>query len=142
MVHPSHVVKQDGTLFSQLVRYTLSGGIAIVVTLAVYAAGWRILAALGARGDYLIADVIGWMAGMLVNYMLSRRWVFTGQRRMHGAQEFLVFASVGLMGLGWSQLGLRLLVGRWSLHRDLAKLIMAAAVFVWNFGARRALMVR
>jgi putative flippase GtrA len=124
-------------------RYAVSGGIAMAVTMAVYAAGWRLLAALGVRGDYLLADAAGWAAGMCVNYSLSSRWVF----RRSGAskapvREFSVFALIGLVGLGWSQLGLWLLVGRWGMQRDLAKLIMIGAVFAWNFSVRRAWLLR
>lgn len=139
----SDVLKPSGTLFHQLIRYALAGGAATAVTMAVYAAGWRLLARLGVRGDYLIADAAGWAAGMTVNYWLSRRWVFESRRLDGGrGREFLLFAVIGLAGLGWSQLGLWGLVGGLRVHRDLAKVVMIGLVFAWNFMVRRALLFR
>jgi putative flippase GtrA len=127
----------------QLARYAVSGGIAALVTLAVYAAAWRLLASAGVRWDYLLADAIGWAAGMVVNYVLSSRWVFQRAGTPTApVRDFSVFALIGLVGLGWSQLGLWVLIGRWGAQRDLAKLTMIAVVFAWNFAARRAWLLR
>ena len=130
-------------LAGQFIRYALSGAVAMLVTLAIYATGWRLLARLGVPGDYLFADVAGWFGGMLVIYTLSCRWVFE-QRRLAGRRggELAMFILIGLVGLLWSQLGLWGLVGKLGVQRDLAKLIMAAVVFLWNFSVRRAVLFR
>jgi putative flippase GtrA len=136
-------MRQAGTIGRQVLRYAVTGGIAMVVTMIVYAAGWRILTAAGVRGDYLLADVAGWAAGMSVNYVLSSRWVFQRPGASKApVREFSIFALIGLIGLVWSQLGLWMLVGRWGVQRDLAKLIMIGAVFAWNFSIRRAWLLR
>lgn len=136
-------VRPNGQLMGELVRYTLSGGVAMLVTLAIYAVGWRLLMRCGVRGDYLVADAAGWAGGMAVNYWLSRRWVFSRRRLADRPdQEFLLFAAIGLAGLAWSQLGLWGLVGGLQVQRDLAKLIMIGVVFAWNFFARRAWLFR
>ena len=126
----------------QLLRYTVTGGIAMAVSFAVYAAGWRMLSRLGVRGDYLLADLAAWFAGMVVNYRLSAGWVFERRSSMSPATEFTAFAAIGLIGLGWSQLALWGLVGGLGVQRDLAKVVAAAIVFVWNFTMRKTVLFR
>lgn len=136
-------MKPSDQLLDQLLRYGMSASVAMATTFAIYTVGWRLLARLGVRGDYLLADVAAWAGGMAVNYGLSRRWVFHGSRTPDGSlREFGLFAAIGLAGLAWSQLGLWALVGGLHVHRDLAKVAMIGVVFAWNFTVRRALLFR
>ena len=76
---------------------------------------------MGVPGDYLLADLVGFVGGITVNYQLNVRWVFTVRRLDNRAHEFVVFAAIGLISLAISQLSLWGLVGQAGLHRDLAK---------------------
>ena len=135
-------LRPSANVVDQLLRYMVTGGIAMVVSFAVYVAGWRMLSRFGVRGDYLLADVAAWFAGMVVNYGLSSRWVFERKESMSQTHEFAAFAAIGLIGLGWSQLALWGLVGGLGVQRDLAKVVSAAIVFVWNFTMRKIVLFR
>jgi len=136
-------IRQPGsTLAQQLVRYLLTGCLSAVVTFLVYAFVWRVLSARGVAWDYLLADVIASLFGLWITYTLSCSWVFQNRSQAGRKREFVLFALIGFVGLFWSQLGLLGLVGELKVQRDLAKVLVAAAVFVWNFTVRKMLLFR
>jgi putative flippase GtrA len=128
------------TLWGQLVRYGLAGGIAAAVNFGVYAVSWRLLHATWPRYDYQVANVIGFLCGNLVSYELSTRFVFNYHRLRRRTREFGAYFIIGVGGLAWSALILWLLVGLLHLHKDFAKLITVAMVFGWHFAARKMLL--
>jgi putative flippase GtrA len=92
--------------------------------------------------NYLVAAAIAFMIGMAVNYLLSISWVFSKRRLGVPALEFLVFAVIGVIGLGLNELGMYVFVHVAGLHYLLAKILTAAGVLVWNFAARKASLFR
>jgi putative flippase GtrA len=84
-----------------------------------------------------VANVFGFLCGNIVSYTLSTRWVFEYRRLRKPLCEFGVYFAIGLIGLAWSALFLRLLVGAAHVHRDLANIISIGIVFAWHFGARK-----
>lgn len=97
---------------------------------------------LGVVGDYLLADVVGFLGGTTLSYQLSTRWVFPHRRFTNRTLEYGTFSAIGGIGLLLSQGTLWCLVGWLGLSRDGAKLIAIAVVFLWNFGARKAVLFR
>jgi len=134
LLRPAH------TFRGQFIRYSFAGGIAAVVNTGLYAIVWRLLHPVWPGHDYQVANVIGFLAGNLVNYLLSTHFVFDYHRLGKPSQEFGAYFLIGLAGLACSALILWLLVGSLHLHRDLAKIITVGIVFGWNFGARKVLL--
>jgi|GraSoiStandDraft_5_1057265.scaffolds.fasta_scaffold452339_2 putative flippase GtrA len=94
----------------QLVRYGLTGGLASIVNIAVY---W-LLAANGL--DPNLAWTIGFLAAVLVGYVVHSRWSFRG----HGRRDNLArtggrFFAVSLVSLGLNELWVWLLVTHFGL---------------------------
>ena len=56
--------------------------------------------------------------------------------------EFVVFAVIGLIGLGFNEGSMWFLKERVHLHYLLAKIDSAALVFLWNFFARKYSLFR
>ena len=96
---------RHGEVAGQLVRYALTGGLASIVNIGVY---W-ILALRGM--DPNLAWALGYVAAVLVGYVIHSRWSFRG----HGRRDNLArtggrFVAVSLVSFGLNQLWVWLLV--------------------------------
>jgi putative flippase GtrA len=92
-------------LLGQLVRYALTGGLATIVNIGVY---W-ILAHRGM--DPNAAWTMGYVAAVLVGYVVHSRWSFRGHgRRDNLARTGSRFVVVSLVSFGLNQLWVWLLV--------------------------------
>lgn len=89
---------------------------------------------------YLVAATLGFCVGVVVNYWLSIRWVFNDRKLSSKALEFLVFALVGIGGVGLNGLVMWLLTDGLSVHYLASKILATAVVFAWNFSIRKALI--
>lgn len=124
---------RTGDVRIQLFRYLLTGGAAFVVD-----AGLLIL--LAEHGmHYLTAAALSFIAGLAVNYCLSTAWVF---RRPDTAPPaaFAVFAAIGVAGLGLNEAIVWAATEMLGIRYPVSKTISAAAVFLWNFAARKYLL--
>lgn len=128
------------SLAGQFLRYLVTGGLAFVVdfglfALCLYVCGWH----------YLLANLVGLVAGLVLNYAMSIVWVFTACNRTLEKQktvEFILFALVGIAGVGINQLLMYLMVDGLSLNEMLSKMVAAVLVLMWNFGARKLMLFR
>jgi putative flippase GtrA len=124
-------------LFQQLCRYTFVGAIAFI-------ADFGSLFALTRFGGvhYLVSAGIAFVIGLSVNYALSIKWVFNkrsiGDRRI----EFLIFAVIGLAGLGLNELFIWLFTEIAHFHYLASKIISTALVYLGNFFARKYSLFR
>lgn len=127
----------------QFFRYVFVGGIATVVDwglLYVFENLLRITfpGEIMMTASKYIAAAIGFGGGLLVNYFLSRAFVFSAQSsrvKSHTA-EFLGHALVGVIGLGLTEL-LIFLGSLISAHYMIAKVAATVIVFFWNYLARK-----
>jgi putative flippase GtrA len=126
----------------QFLKYIIVGGIASLVDIAVYYAGISVL-----EINYIIANTFSILAGLFVNYYLSREWVFNHKKHRF-IRDFGLFALVGLIGLGLSNVLLYVLVDLKILSKIafflkdksikvVAKLIVMIIVLFWNYIARK-----
>ena len=121
-------------VFVQLLRYVVVGGIAFVVDFGLL---WLLTERCGLH--YLLSATISFVAGLVVNYLMSLAWVF-GQSKMQSRWgEFLIYAAIGVIGLGLNNLLLWLFTDKIGLYYLLSKIVTAALVMLWNFFARRLL---
>lgn len=104
------LLKRHSELLGQLVRYALTGGLASIVNIGVY---WL----LAARGiDPNLAWAIGFVAAVLVGYVVHSRWSFRG----HGRRDNLArtggrFVAVALFSFTLNSFWVWLLVQLWGL---------------------------
>jgi putative flippase GtrA len=120
------------TLLSEGGRYVAAAAVALAVDFLLYAALIRL-----AGVPYLVAAPIGFAAGLAIMYLVSIRWVFRQRRLADARLEFVIFAAIGLAGMGLNQAVIYLAVERATLSYELAKLVSAAIVFGFNFGCRK-----
>jgi putative flippase GtrA len=124
----------DSTL-QQVFRYTLVGGLAFLVDY-----GSLLLLKEIAGVHYLWAAAIAFTFGVVTNYCLSIKWVFD-KRTIHSQKiEFLIFAILGILGLGINELVMFALTSGAGLHYLGSKLISTVVTFGWNFISRKILL--
>jgi putative flippase GtrA len=88
---------------------------------------------------YLISATAGFILGLLVVYIVSNRYVFGESKLKSKSQEFLLFALVGLVGLGILNLIMWGLTSGMHINYLVSKILATIVVYGWNFFARRGL---
>lgn len=89
---------------------------------------------------HVLAATVSFTGGLVVNYCLARLYVFK-KSKLPFRQEFMLYAVIGVIGLGLNDLIIHLLVGLqvWYMY---AKAVSVAVVFFFNFFGRRRLFVQ
>ena len=121
--------KTQSTLF-QFIRYLFVGGLAAAVDTGCL---YLLHSQLGL--NYLGAAAIGFILGLLTNYLISIAWVFESTGKVK--EEFFLFAVIGIGGLIWTELILWLTVHFAHGPVMVAKGIALFFVLIWNFGMRK-----
>lgn len=129
----------------EFLRYIFVGGTAFLVDCGVlYITRTFILAGESAYSVY-IATALGFTAGLIYNYLLSLSFVFKSARERNKGKSvgaFLLFAVIGIIGLGLTEAGMYLLFGLLDVHYLIAKVFIAGVVLVWNYAARKLLIFK
>lgn len=141
--------KQFGDLFSgstdntliQFFRYCFVGGAATVVdwgfsTLLFYTILHQQYAT--------VANGLSFVAGLLMNYVMSTFWVFRSSKVQSRLVEFLAFAAIGVVGLlltlGITKMFTWMMADITSMYQLISKIVSTAIAFLWNFFARKYLL--
>lgn len=123
------------SLFGEAWRY----GAVSVAALALDA-GLMILLIEIAGWHYLLAGALSFTAGLVLAYALSIAWVFEHRNRSNAREELVIFAAIGVVGLGINELVLWLGTGGLGVHYLVSKAGAAGASFLFNFGFRKWLL--
>lgn len=118
----------------EFLRYFLCSALALLADMSLYWIGLK------AGLSYPAAAATGFCVGLFTAYTLSVRWAFRTRRVGNQQVEFLLFAGIGFLGLGLTEVLLWALIGHASLNPMIAKAATAGAVFFFNFGLRKALL--
>ena len=123
----------DNTVI-QFIRYIFVGGAAFVADALSL---WLI----SLFSHYLVAAAAAFIIGLIVNFTLSKLFVFTDNKHNKVA-EFITYGLIGLVGLGLTELLMYLFTEKAGLYFMLSKIITAGIVLVWNFAARKIILYR
>ncbi|HEX4144359.1 MAG TPA: GtrA family protein [Pirellulales bacterium] len=129
--------RAPSTLREQAVRYLVVGGIAFVIDF-----GALVLLTELAHMNYLVAASVAFVCGLVTNYLLCVRWVFTSRSVDRQWVEFFVFVVIGLIGLVWNEVLMYLGTTGLGFHYSISKLLAVGLVLCWNFGVRKVLLFR
>lgn len=120
-----------------LLRYLVAGGLNTAATFALYAA----LVLLGV--GYQLANLAGWIFGLLNAYALGRWFVFReAPAPARSSAQFAQFAVLHVTSYAVSALLLHLLVGSWGWGKIAAQAIVIPAVVILNFTASKYIIFR
>ena len=128
-------IKPTTNTLLQLFRYGFVGGIAFVADYGTLFCLTEFL-----HLHHLWSAAIAFIIGLVVNYLLSTSWVFRKHTTQNHWLEFLVFAIIGVIGLGLNELIIYIATDLCKLHYMLSKLISTGIVFFWNFFARKFIL--
>lgn len=131
------VYGKTNNLFLQLFRYTFVGCLAFIVDF-----GLLFLFTDFVGMHYLLSASLSFVAGLLVNYIISKLWVFDKTSIKNGKLEFLVFALIGVIGLGLTELLMWFFTDVLGFFYMLSKILTTAIVYFWNFFARKYMIFK
>ena len=126
--------KTNNTLL-QLFRYTVVGGLAFLVDFGTLFFLTEFL-----NIHYLVSAGISFVFGLTINYILSVQWVFSCRIMESRLLEFFLFALIGLVGLGLTELFLWILTDILFIYYLLSKILTAVLVYFWNFFVRKLIL--
>ena len=133
-------IPNNKNIIGQFLRYFVTGGLAFIVDFGVFA-----LSLYYFEIHYLISNLIGLMAGNVVNYLLSIGWVFSSEKRKmekHRLLEITVFVLISLFGMGLNEFLMYLFVGILVIQEMVSKIVAAIIVLLYNFFARKYILFK
>lgn len=119
-------------LFTEGIKYIVVGGICTLLDFALL-----YLLTTNFEINYLIASIISFSLGTVLNYFLSTLWIFdirVVEKRHHEFAYYLLITAVGLIintALIW------FFTSYLHTYFLISKLVATAVTFWWNFGARK-----
>lgn len=87
--------------------------------------------------SYFASSGISFSASVVVNYILSMRFVFQGKQDMSKMQELGIFVVLSLIGLVFNQIIMYMLVEFFSIFYAIAKIFATMMVTIFNFISRK-----
>lgn len=88
---------------------------------------------------YLISAVLSFIISVLVNYIMSTKWVFNQDNVKNKVLEFNLFILISTVGLVFTEILLYFFTDIFGLYYLISKIIAAIIVLFWNFLARRVM---
>ncbi|WP_407424489.1 GtrA family protein [Methanobrevibacter sp.] len=126
--------KRTDNIYLQFFRYIFVGGTAFVVDFFFLYFFSDICGIY-----YLISAVLSFIISVLVNYIMSTRWVFNQDNIDNKVLEFNLFILISSIGLVFTEILLYFFTDICGLYYLISKVISAAIVLFWNFIARRVM---
>lgn len=124
-------------LIVQFLKFGIVGGIAFVVDY-----GLMIFLKEVFEMHYLTASFISFCVSVIVNYLLSMRYVFVSRDDIKKQAEFVSFLILSVIGLGINELVMYLVADvvigdKMKRGYLVAKIVATFVVMIWNFVTRK-----
>lgn len=123
----------------EFLKYSLVGGITFLADFFILWIVHRVLLDRKSWGLY-VGTAFGFIGGMLVNHLLSVKFVFQNVENGKNLKKFMMSLLVGLVGLALTEFGMFIGTGYFHIRYEIVKILVTAGVFVWNY-MERALWV-
>lgn len=132
-------------LIIQIAKFGFVGAISFVVDMGVFTLLCNVL-----ELNYLFSGICSFVVSVIVNYILSMKYVFQPREGTSKIKEFVVFVCLSVIGLGlnslilyvsvdvvyWNWIWLQGLISI-KIHNILAKIAATGVVMIWNFVSRK-----
>ncbi|SFI64264.1 MULTISPECIES: GtrA family protein [Microbacterium] len=92
--------------------------------------------------QYILASTISFSLSLILNYVLTLKFVFEAQPGRSIVKEFAIYIGLNIIALGLNQLILFVTVDGVGIDPLIGKLIATAVVLVYNFTSRKLLIER
>jgi putative flippase GtrA len=133
----------DKNIFSEFIRYVVVGGIAFLVDFFILYVCMNLYAR--NEKDLYVFTTISFIIGFFVNYILSYLFVFPQKRygmQLKNCKNLFVFAGIAIIGLAYTNIGMYFGIEILNIHYTIAKILVSGFVLIWNYGARRAFLLK
>lgn len=133
-------------LRKEFYRYLLVGGTAFIIDASILFLSPKYIFDDFGKSGVLISTALGFIAGLIFNYILSILFVFEkSKEKVKGkqAKTFVIFAIIGIIGLILTELGMYaglMLFGESTYI--FIKIFVAGVVLLWNYTARKIIIFR
>lgn len=142
-----HVLKK---LLAQIIKFGFVGVICFLIDFAISTGLVALLrGAIGENAAALAGGFFGFTISVVVNYILSMKYVFTRNEELGRKKEFVIFIILSIIGLGINELVIWICTKIYNANPNLAdiidfvawfaaaKIIATAVVMVYNFISRK-----
>lgn len=149
-------IEETNNTFIQFFRSIFVGGAATVADMAILILFRELVGC-----SESVSAILGFVAGVTVNYVISTFWIFAKAKVKNRLLDFLAFCVIGIIGLGLTELiiapfaldglfGEGLFVSKQIFgslipidkYYILGKLVAVVIVYIWNFCARKFILYR
>lgn len=86
---------------------------------------------------YFLSSAISFTLSVVVNYILSMRFVFKGKDELNKFQEMAIFVALSMVGLALNQMIMWIAVEFFRVFYAVAKIFSTMLVTVYNFISRK-----
>lgn len=137
-------------LFAQIIKFGFVGGLCFLIDFVISTALFHLLINITSRSAATaIGGFVGFTISVVVNYVLSMKFVFERKEDMSRRKEFVIFVILSVIGLGVNEVillacsavyeGSTALMEVFSdtLWFAASKVIATAIVMVYNFVSRK-----
>lgn len=121
----------------QLFRYTFVGGTAFIVD---FISLYILTDFFGVY--YLTSAALAFLLGLIVNYVLSIKWVFNRRTVKKKWFEFAIFLIIGVIGLALNQFFIWFFTEEIHSYYLLSKIFATLLTYLWNFFVRKFTLFR
>lgn len=87
--------------------------------------------------DYLLSSGISFSVSVVVNYLLSIRFVFRAGKNSSGPKAFIIFVALSVTGLMLTEALMWAGVERCGFHYMVSKIVVTGVVMVYNFVTKK-----
>ena len=126
----------QGTNYAQIIRFAVAGAIGACIEMSLF---FFFVDFTGLH--YLAGNLIAISVALVVNYIISQKWVFESGRYSKG-KEFGFFIGVSLVALLLNQFLMWVMVDNLSMHMKLSKILAIGMVAVYNYSAKKFLVFK
>lgn len=132
-------------LIKEFFRYAIVGGISFLADFGTLTLFEEVFFKAREPWQIFISTAAGFIVGLAVNYVLSLVFVFRAEDNKGSGKSvgaFMIFALVGIIGLGITEGLMHLGVNVLHFHYMLTKIVAAGIVLVWNYLGRKILIFK
>lgn len=86
---------------------------------------------------YLISCALSFTVSVIVNYLLSMKYVFASREDISRRKEFGIYVFLSVIGLLLNEFMMWVMVDLFSIHYMLSKVAVTCIVMIFNFVTRK-----
>jgi len=121
----------------KILKYLISGGSAFLAEYSIFLFLFYVLI----KNNIVLANMISYVSGFLVSFLLNRSWVFKSANHRYKLQhQATMYVALGILNLVISTIAIKILHN--YLPGYAAKIVTVVAIAAWNFVVYQKLLFR